>query len=41
MLVQEGTHEQLLAEDGLYKRIADIQNLLEAELETTSEGGNN
>lgn len=41
MLVQEGTHEQLLAEDGLYKRIADIQNLLEAELETASEGGNN
>lgn len=31
-LVQEGTHEQLLNQDGLYKRIADIQNLLEDEL---------
>ncbi len=31
-LVQEGTHEQLVKTDGLYKRIADIQNLLEDEL---------
>ena len=31
-LVQTGTHEELLKQDGLYKRIADIQNLLEDEL---------
>lgn len=31
-LVQQGTHEQLLKQDGLYKRIAQIQNLLEDEL---------
>lgn len=30
-LVQTGTHEELLKQDGLYKRIADIQNLLEDE----------
>ncbi len=40
-LVQEGTHDELLHRDGLYKRIADIQNLLEAELKTTSKGGDN
>lgn len=38
-LVQEGTHEELLKQEGLYKRIADIQNLLEAEIATTSKGG--
>ena len=31
-LVQQGTHEQLLKQDGLYRRIAQIQNLLEDEL---------
>ena len=31
-LVQEGTHEELLKVDGLYKRIAAIQNMLEDEL---------
>ena len=31
-LVQQGTHEELLSRDGLYKRIWDIQNDLEAEL---------
>ena len=31
-LVQEGTHSELVRVDGLYKRIADIQNLLEDEL---------
>ena len=36
-LVQEGTHEQLLEQDGLYRGIAEIQNLLEDELHT--EGG--
>ncbi len=36
-LVQQGTHEQLLAEDGLYRRIAHIQNALEEELK--NEGG--
>lgn len=33
-LVQQGNHEQLLNEDGLYKRIAHIQNMLEDELKT-------
>ncbi|MEG1547231.1 MAG: ABC transporter ATP-binding protein [Clostridia bacterium] len=32
MLVQQGTHEQLLHEDGLYRRIAAIQDMLEVEL---------
>jgi len=36
-LVQQGTHAELLAEDGLYRRIAEIQNALEDELRT--EGG--
>ncbi|MBQ1893256.1 MAG: ABC transporter ATP-binding protein [Clostridia bacterium] len=36
-LVQQGTHEELIKVDGLYKRIADIQNMLEGEL--GSEGG--
>ncbi|MBR5947469.1 MAG: ABC transporter ATP-binding protein [Clostridia bacterium] len=36
-LVQQGTHEQLLAVDGLYKRIADIQNLLEDEMKSEQE----
>lgn len=40
-IMQEGTHEELLNQDGLYRRIADIQNLLEAEIETTSKGGEN
>ena len=31
-LVQQGTHEELLKQDGLYKRIAYIQNMLEDEL---------
>ncbi len=31
-LVQQGTHEQLLQQDGLYRRIADIQTLLETDL---------
>ena len=36
-LVQQGTHDELIKVDGLYKRIADIQNMLEGEL--NSEGG--
>ena len=36
-LVQQGTHAELLAQDGLYRRIAEIQNALEDELRT--EGG--
>ena len=36
-LVQMGTHEELLKQDGLYKRIADIQNLLEDELRSEQE----
>ncbi len=33
-LVQQGTHAELLAQDGLYRRIAEIQNALEDELRT-------
>ncbi|MBO4847826.1 MAG: ABC transporter ATP-binding protein [Clostridia bacterium] len=36
-LVQQGTHDELIRTEGLYKRIADIQNMLEDELE--EEGG--
>ncbi len=36
-LVQQGTHEALLKEEGLYRRIAEIQNMLEDELR--EEGG--
>lgn len=36
-LVQQGTHDELIAQEGLYKRIANIQNMLEDEL--ASEGG--
>ena len=31
-LTQQGTHEQLCREEGLYKRINSIQNALEEEL---------
>ncbi|MBE5784763.1 MAG: ABC transporter ATP-binding protein [Clostridiales bacterium] len=37
-LVQQGTHEELLRQDGLYRRIAEIQNALEDELRS-EEGG--
>ncbi len=37
-LVQQGTHEELLQQDGLYRRIAEIQNALEDELRS-EEGG--
>ena len=36
-LVEEGTHEELIRREGLYKRIAGIQNMLENEL--AEEGG--
>lgn len=36
-LVQQGTHQELLEQEGLYRRIAEIQNMLEDELE--KEGG--
>ncbi|MBO4384765.1 MAG: ABC transporter ATP-binding protein [Clostridia bacterium] len=41
-LVDQGTHEELIARDGLYKRIAGIQNMLEDELgetQTDEKGG--
>jgi len=40
-LVQRGTHAQLLAEEGLYRRIARIQNALEEDLarELGAQGG--
>jgi ABC-type multidrug transport system fused ATPase/permease subunit len=31
-LVQEGTHAELLAEDGMYRRLSEIQGALEAEI---------
>ena len=40
-LVQQGTHAQLLAQEGLYQRIARIQNALEEDLakEMDAQGG--
>ncbi|MDO4567538.1 MAG: ABC transporter ATP-binding protein [Clostridia bacterium] len=38
-LVQQGTHDELMAQDGLYRRIAHIQNLLEDELKQEEGGG--
>jgi ATP-binding cassette subfamily B protein len=32
-LIQEGTHEELLKVDGLYRRLSEIQGALEAEIE--------
>jgi ATP-binding cassette subfamily B protein len=32
-LVQRGSHDELVRQDGLYKRIWEIQNSLEDELE--------
>lgn len=32
-LVQQGTHEELLRQEGLYARIAGIQTMLEQDLE--------
>jgi ATP-binding cassette subfamily B protein len=36
-LVQQGTHEELIKQEGLYKRIAQIQDMLETELMEGSE----
>ncbi|NLB61171.1 MAG: ABC transporter ATP-binding protein [Clostridiales bacterium] len=36
-IVQQGIHEQLIAQEGLYKRIAQIQDMLEVELMDGSE----
>ena len=36
-IVQSGTHEELLRQEGLYKRIADIQSMLETEFQSESE----
>ena len=38
-IAQQGTHEELVAHQGLYKRIYDIQGALEEELSQTEEGG--
>jgi ATP-binding cassette subfamily B protein len=32
-IIQKGTHSELLAKDGVYKKIFDIQTQIEAELE--------
>jgi ATP-binding cassette subfamily B protein len=32
-IIQMGNHEELLAQEGVYKRIFDIQTQIEAELE--------
>jgi ATP-binding cassette subfamily B protein len=42
-IVQRGTHEELLAEDGIYRRIYDIQTRIESEVErevASANGGN-
>jgi len=33
-IVQMGTHEELLAQDGMYRTIYEIQTRIEEELET-------
>ena len=37
-LVQQGTHDELIRQEGLYRRVANIQNMLEDELKN-EEGG--
>ena len=37
-LIQEGTHDELLASDGLYRRLWDIQGALEEEIERDLQG---
>jgi ATP-binding cassette subfamily B protein len=32
-IIQIGTHDELLAQDGVYRKIYDIQTQIEAELE--------
>ena len=32
-IVQRGTHDELLAQEGIYRRIYDVQTRIEAELE--------
>jgi ATP-binding cassette subfamily B protein len=32
-IVQQGTHEQLLAQDGIYRKVFDIQTMIEEEVE--------
>jgi len=39
-LVQIGSHEELVSQEGLYKRVWMIQNSLEEELETELENNN-
>ena len=39
-LVEQGTHEELIAKPGLYRRIARIQNALEEELKQEGGGSN-
>jgi ATP-binding cassette subfamily B protein len=37
-IIQQGTHEELIAQDGVYKKIFDIQTQIEAELEEEISG---
>ena len=39
-VVEQGTHEELIAKPGLYRRIARIQNALEEELKQEGGGSN-
>jgi ABC-type multidrug transport system ATPase subunit len=39
-IVQDGTHEQLIGADGLYRRLWNIQSSLEEDLRTEAIGDN-
>jgi ATP-binding cassette subfamily B protein len=39
-IVQRGTHQELLEQDGLYRRIYDLQTRIEVEVEKEVGGAN-